>query len=31
MERIKSILEIERFRQLPQSNFGKAIHYTLER
>lgn len=31
LEKIKSILEIERFRQLPQSNFGKAIHYTLER
>ncbi len=31
LERIKSILETERSRQLPQSNFGKAIHYTLER
>ncbi|VGO18784.1 IS66 family transposase [Pontiella sulfatireligans] len=31
LEQIKSILETERFRQLPQSNFGKAIHYTLER
>jgi transposase len=28
---IKATLETERFRQLPQSNFGKAIHYTLER
>ncbi|MDF7827006.1 IS66 family transposase [Pontiellaceae bacterium B12227] len=31
LEGIKSILETERFRQLPQSNFGKAINYTLER
>jgi transposase len=31
MEGIKSIIETERFRQLPQSNFGKAINYTLER
>ncbi|VGO21489.1 hypothetical protein SCARR_03563 [Pontiella sulfatireligans] len=31
MEGIKTILETERFRQLPQSNFGKAINYTLER
>ena len=31
MEGIKSILETERSRQLPQSNFGKAINYTLER
>lgn len=31
LEQIKSILETERFRQLPQSNFGKAINYTLER
>jgi len=31
LESIKSILETERSRQLPQSNFGKAISYTLER
>lgn len=31
LEGIKTILETERFRQLPQSNFGKAINYTLER
>ena len=31
LEGIKSILETERLRQLPQSSFGKAIHYTLER
>ncbi len=31
LEKIKSVLEIERVRQLPQSNFGKAINYTLER
>ncbi|MDF7809248.1 transposase, partial [Pontiellaceae bacterium B12219] len=31
LEKIKSILETERFRQLPKSNFGKAISYTLER
>ena len=31
LEGIKPILETERPRQLPQSNFGKAIHYTLER
>ena len=31
LEGIKSILEIERFRQLPKSNFGKAINYTLDR
>ncbi|VGO13933.1 hypothetical protein PDESU_02490 [Pontiella desulfatans] len=31
LEGIKSILETERSRQLPQSNFGKAIHYILER
>ncbi len=31
MEVIKSILETARFRQLPKSSFGKAIHYTLER
>ena len=29
--RIKEILEREQPRQLPQSNFGKAIGYTLER
>jgi len=29
--KIKEILDREKPRQLPQSNFGKAIHYTLER
>lgn len=31
LERIKEILDREQPRQLPQGNFGKAIHYTLER
>lgn len=31
LKEIKSILETERSRQLPQSAFGKAINYTLER
>lgn len=31
LEGIKSVLEAERSRQLPQSNFGKAINYTLDR
>ncbi len=31
LEGIKAILESERFRQLPKSNFGKAINYTLDR
>ena len=31
LEQIKTILEREQSRQLPQSNFGKAIAYTLER
>jgi len=31
LDQIKEILEREQPRQLPQSNFGKAIHYTLER
>ena len=31
LEQIKTILEREQPRQLPQSNFGKAIAYTLDR
>lgn len=31
LEQIKKILDQEKPRQLPQSNFGKAINYTLER
>jgi len=31
LEQIKMLLEREKPRQLPQSNFGKAINYTLER
>ena len=31
LEQIKTILDSEHPRQLPQSNFGKAIAYTLER
>ena len=31
LEQIKRILDQEKMRQLPQSNFGKAINYTLER
>jgi len=31
LEHIKKILDQEKPRQLPQSNFGKAINYTLER
>lgn len=31
LERIKAILDKEQPRQLPQSNFGKAISYALER
>ena len=31
LEQIKTILDREQPRQLPQSNFGKAIAYTLER
>ena len=31
LAKIKDILDVERSRQLPQSAFGKAINYTLER
>jgi transposase len=31
LEQIKKIIDQEKLRQLPQSNFGKAINYTLER
>jgi transposase len=31
LDKIRSIIDQEKPRQLPQSNFGKAIHYTLER
>jgi transposase len=31
LEKIKEILDREQPRQLPQSNLGKAIHYTQER
>ncbi len=31
LEKIKAILEVEKPRQLPQSAFGQAINYTLER
>jgi transposase len=31
LEKIKTILDREQPRQLPQNNFGKAIRYTLER
>ena len=31
LEQIKTILEREQPRQLPKSNFGKAIAYTLDR
>ena len=31
LDKIKTILDKEQLRQLPQSNFGKAIRYALER